>query len=494
MSEIKELFSLLSGAEKESFIRYLKEKNRRHDTRNIAFVNELLHQKESKIKSKIGSNAYNALKKRVNDRLIEFLATISFEKDASEEIIVMKQLMIANKLLQNQFFKKGFKLLEKAEIHAQSLQHYTLLNEVYHTAIEYSYHPLSQNQEDLIQKLEANNRLFLEQERLNSVFAIIKKAFNAYEFNGKPFDLESLLKKSYEKYGVTEEGGYNYKTLSQLAQIADIYGAYKKDYTSVDLFFEDQLNNLENQSFVVERHIPYHIEVLYYVANIYFRKKNFIQSLNYLKRMKVQMDKDEKRYSEKYYVKYKNLKCLNLNYSGEKLLAIEELEKLIQNKKYEYVELLNPQLALLMIYFQNGDYSKVKKNLAKLNRSDLWYERIMGIDWILNKKYFEIIFHLELGNTDLVDSRISNLVRTHGKFLKSQGNSQALPFLKLLQKVHTQPQLISSPEFRKLVKSIIQWRKDGQEDIFMISFYAWLKSKMEGKDLYEMTLELVRFG
>lgn len=494
MSDISELISLLSHQEQQSFIQYLKERNKRHDTRNIDFVLEIIHSKEGKTKQEIGANAYNVLKKRVQDRLIDFLASVTVDKDATEEMLVIKQLMVARKLLQNQLYKHGYKLLEKAEQLAEEIHSFTLLNEIYHTSIEFSHRVLSVDQEQIIEKLERNTAKFLEQERLNIVFAVIRKAFDAIEFKAENFDLEELLAKSYKRFGITEEGVHNFKTLSQLAQIADIYGAYKRDYSSIDLYFEDQINALEGGVSDTERYVSYHIEVLYHVANIYFRKKKFAQSLMYLEKMYLQMQRYERRYHDKYYVKYKNLECLNLNYSGETVIATEYLETLLAAKSLDTIETLNPQLVLLMIYFQNKEYSKAKRLLAQFNRSDLWYERTMGLDWILNKKYLEIIFHLELGNSELVESRIANLIRTHGQLLKSQKDSHVLNFLKLIKKVHRDAQIVLTPEFRKTVKETIQWKPDGQEDIFMISFYAWLKSKMEKRDLYETTVELMKFG
>lgn len=494
MSDINDLFSLLSKTEHQEFIQYLKQRNKRHDTRNVAFVQEIIHSKEGKIRSEIGDNAYNVLKKRVQDRLIDFLANMAIDKDASEEIYIIKQLLVARKLLQNQLFKQAYKLLLKAEIQAEAIFNYTLLNEIYHTCIEYSHHVTTIDQEELIVKLERNNKRFLEQERLNIVFAIIKKAFNAIEFNAETFDLEELLSTSYERFGISREGAYNFKTLSQLAQIADIYGAYKKDYSTVEIYFEEQLNELEGRVGDSERYLQYHIDVLYHIANIYFRKKQFETSLGYLERMNEQMQRFNKRYFDKYYVKYKNLKCLNLNYCGETKVATDLLESIVNSSKYSSTETLNPQLALAMMHFQNQDYIRTKKLLAGFNRSDLWYERTMGLDWIMNKKYLEIIFHLEIGNSELVESRILNLIRSHGKELKSQKDSHVLNFLKLIQKIHRDPSIVNKPEFRKTVKETIQWKPEGREDIFMISFYAWLKSKMEKKNLYQTTLELVRFG
>jgi hypothetical protein len=50
---------------------------------------------------------------------------------------------------------------------------------------------------------------------------------------------------------------------------------------------------------------------------------------------------------------------------------------------------------------------------------------------------------------------------------------------------------LDSVDFKNLIQNSVEWKPREQEDIFMMCFYAWLKSKMEKRDIYELTLELV---
>jgi len=42
-----------------------------------------------------------------------------------------------------------------------------------------------------------------------------------------------------------------------------------------------------------------------------------------------------------------------------------------------------------------------------------------------------------------------------------------------------------------LIEQSFVWVSHEKEDIFVMSFYAWLKSKMENQNLYETTLSLL---
>lgn len=491
MSDIDELIPMLTPSEVKGFVQYLKARNKRHDTKNTNLFRALLNKKELSIKHEIGENAYNVLRKRLTDRLLDFMAASTFEADATEEIVIMKQLLIARKLLIHQKYKLAFKILGRAERNAIALQHYSLLSEIYHSFIEHSYHDLAPDQEMIFKKFEVNQQNSLAQEKINMVYAVIKKAFNEAEFNSEPINLEELLRSNFEKYGISDKMGYTYKTLYQIAHIADITGSYTKNYHSVDVFYTDIVDELEGGSNDTEKFLLYHIDVLYIIANIFFRKKEFKRSMTYLDRMYQQMQRFDNKFMHERLPAYTTLMSLNLNFNGEHLKAGGIIDELIQLKQYKLVELLNPYLSRVMIYFQQGELTHAAKILSRFHHSDLWYEKNIGLEWTLNRKYVEILLHIELGNYDYVDSRISSLLRKYGAHFKTNQYNKVLPFLKLVKKYYHNPEIVTTPEFRKIAKDGISDKSREEEDIFLMSFFAWLKSKMENKNLYETTLEMV---
>lgn len=487
----RDLISLLDHAEKEQFVVYLERRNKRHDTRNTDLFRAIMEGEEKHISTEIGANAYNVLKKRLSDRLLDFISTKTLESEATQEILVIKHLLVARKLIRFGKFKSGFKILSKTEQAALALDHFSILNEIYHTQIEFSDHELSDDQAHIFAKLERNTALFLEQERLNTVYAIVKKAFKEISRNNQPIRLADILAENYEKYGVSRELGYSFKSLYQLASIADIAGARYNDYHSLSVFFADRMADLKGGEGDNERSLIYHIDLLYSIANIYFRKKNFALSLSYLAEMHGQM----KRFNEKLdafrYVKYATLKALNLNFLGKHNEAAQRIDELITGSYSENDLLLNARLTRAMIHFQQGELTQTKSVLVALTNSDAFYLREVGLEWLLNLKYLEILLHIELGDVDFVDSRISSLTRKFRVELKLPENAQIMPFLRLVKEVESFPEIAKTEQFRLKVDKTITWKSREAEDILRMSFYAWLKAKMEGRDIYETTLELV---
>lgn len=71
------------------------------------------------------------------------------------------------------------------------------------------------------------------------------------------------------------------------------------------------------------------------------------------------------------------------------------------------------------------------------------------------------------------------------------GETRVLTFVRLIERYYENPKLVTSNDFKDEVEKSFEWLGKEQEDIFVMSFYAWLKAKMENKNLYTVTLELV---
>ena len=51
---------------------------------------------------------------------------------------------------------------------------------------------------------------------------------------------------------------------------------------------------------------------------------------------------------------------------------------------------------------------------------------------------------------------------------------------------------MKTDEFQHKVENSFEFVGREQEDLFVMSFFAWLKAKVEQQDLYEVTLDMVK--
>ena len=146
---------------------------------------------------------------------------------------------------------------------------------------------------------------------------------------------------------------------------------------------------------------------------------------------------------------------------------------------------------MITFHFQNEDYKKTHSVLSKLYHTDKWYTKKAGIEWVIKKNLIEILLHIELENIELVESRVTSFKRSHFKYLKSIKQDRAITYLLLIETYHKNPESVLKAEFKNKVESSFEWINAEQEDIFVMSFYAWLKSKMDKKKLFPTTLDII---
>ncbi|MFK8045823.1 MAG: hypothetical protein AB8B72_10020 [Crocinitomicaceae bacterium] len=490
MNDTEVIISLLDNSERLAFLAYLKKRNKRNDTKNIQLFNALINGSSEKIKSEITKNAYNVLKKRLTDRLIDFTAGSIIESEQSDQVAILKRLFLSQRLFKHKHYKTAFRQLLKAESKAIIISDYHLLNEIYRTFIQYSFHPLSPPQSDLFKAYKKNKVSFENDASLNIAYAILRKAFLSQSIDQKQLELNEVIATTFEQVGINNNVGYTFQTLNQIAEIADITGTHQRNYADTDLFFEKHLKDLKKGATDTEKQLTYHIKLIYLLAHIYFRKKKFKKSLQYLKDMYFQMNRYNSKYYELYKVKHTTLTALNFNYSGNNIQAaflLDELKITTSQINSAEVGILNVILVRTVIHFQQEEFEEAKYKIAQLWQQDSWFINNMGLEWLLNKKFIEILLEIELGNTNLVDSLISALTRKKATYFKG-ATALALPFLKLVEAYHKHPNEVTSDKFQTLVESSFNWKPTEKEDLFFMSYYAWLKSKMTGKSVYEITL------
>ncbi|GAA6769811.1 hypothetical protein [Flavobacterium sp. CGRL2] len=162
MNALQEISNIMNENDKKAFIQYLSRKNKRKDAGNIALFNSLktddikLNKKNS-LDTK-STDAYHALRKRLYDNMIDFMANRSFENDTSQENAILRLIVVSRLFFEHKLEKTAFKCLAKAEEIAVNLEHFSLLNEIYLTQIQFAHFDLSQPIEKIIQNFKANKK------------------------------------------------------------------------------------------------------------------------------------------------------------------------------------------------------------------------------------------------------------------------------------------------------------------------------------------------
>lgn len=496
MINIKEIIHSFTNEKQQEFINYLSKKNKRRDAKNIQLVKLLMYENLSskeiaiQLYNKNNKVALHALRKRLFQSLIDFTANSSLKEENSIDMQMIKYVLSARTFLRKGQYKVGYRILDKAEIIADDYQLFSILNEVYHTKIEYAHHFESVNLDELVTEFKENQRQQQQEEYLNIAYSKIRQTLKEINHQQKVVDIKLIIQEILKENSILVSETLSFKSLYQLIQITNISSSQNFDYWNIESFLLETYTTLKDHK-AKEKQLYYHIEVLYVIANTLFRNKKFMDSLNYLELMNFYMHKKKKKYFKEFEAKYALLLSLNYNYIGNPDFAINTLEPIVEKKKANLIEQLDIHLSLIVLYAQQNQIKTANSLLTKLYKTDNWYIEKVGILWTIKKNLLDIIIQLDLGNIDLVESRLKSFKRKYLNHLKNINQNNVIAYIKLIEIYYKNPQIVTSQEFYDKVENSINWISKDKEDIFMMSFYAWLKAKMTKKEVYSVTLDLV---
>jgi len=499
MNNISDIVLELTTEEQQRFVNYLENNNKRSDVKNIQLFKLLTRNAFSskeicfKIYNDNKQNAYHALRKRLYQSLIDFVANASLEEENSIDMQIIKYILASRAFLKQGQFRVAYNILNKAETLANEHYLFALLSEIYHTQIQYSYSYKEIDIDHLISKFQENQKNHHLENQLNIVYAKIRQILNEISFEGEVVDFQNILNNTLREYNIDINESLSFKSLYQLTTILSISAFVTNDYLQIEPFLLNTYQSMLGHKHK-DKQLYYHIHVVYIIANTLFRNKKFSESLDYLKQMHVLMQEKKNKHFNDFQLKYNRLLALNLNYSNKQQLAIKTLEPIFNKNHSDIESLLNINLSLITFYFQKGDYKNAHSVFSKLYHTDQWYRQKAGVEWVIKKSLIEILLHIELQNIDLVESRIASFKRSYFKYLKSINQDRAINYLLLIESYYKNPEIASLSKFRNRIESSFERIGPSNEDIFVMSFYAWLKSKIDGKDLYLTTLNLINIS
>ena len=484
MYSIALIISTFSEEDKREFLSFLQKKNRRGDTKNSALFKLIDSGKtqnlDLQLYGKPSRNAYHALCKRLQDSLIDFVASKGFAGETSEEMDILKLLLASRIFFEHREYKIGFKILLKAERIALDLDVYSILNEIYHTKIQYAHLNSNLNLSEVIEASQENMKRFQQEQQLNMAYASIKAQMKG----NSEKSVNDIITEAFSNFQIELDKTLTYKSLFQLMNITATAARLQSDYYPISPFMMTIYDIISEKQKIANKHLFYHIEILNLMAHTSFRLKNFKASKDFSEKMETEMLKKNATYYKRFREKLTVIKALNQNYTRQPREAISTLESFPN-------ESLDIDLTLIMSLFQQSRFEDAYQIIKWMHHSDTWYEKKAGWIWVLKKNIIEILLLIELDKLDLVLSRVQSFKSRFTKPLKSLNEERVLIFVQLAAYYYEHPEKVTTQVFREKVEASFNWKEAGREDVFVMSFYAWLKAKMETRELYETTLELV---
>ena len=491
MNNISLIIATLTAEDKKSFILKLRQRNKRNDAKNIDLF-MLLDSQETQenldliLYGKSAKGAYHALCKRLHDTLVDFIASKKIEEESSKEMNALKLVLVSRAFFQQQQAVIAFKTLAKAELIARKYSLYNTLNEVYELQLAHAHLNDLLNFQEVLKKFQKNKRKILQEENLNLFYAAIQN-----ELSQKDPVLSDIIERNLNAYSISITKNLSYQSLFKILQISNQIANVTRNYYDVLDFIEKARKKIEVSERAQNEHLYYHLQILYYLSNTYFRIKKFKKSVGSLQTMYQCMLLQKQKYFHIFYCQYQLIENLLNIYTGELEVAIQNLQE-FDFKKYKHEEeyVHDLKLTLIVAFFLNQQFNDALKVYRDFYHSDTWYAKKVGMIWVIKKNLLEILLLIELDYIDLVESRLKSFRKKHSKHLSEHNEERILDFVNLIGTYYNDKGIIHSESFVKKLDNILEVNNK-EEDIFALSFYAWLKAKTISKQTYEICMEYI---
>ncbi|MEN8928497.1 MAG: hypothetical protein ABF242_05205 [Flavobacteriales bacterium] len=496
MSDISKLITNLSESEKQHFKSYLASRTNSKESKLLRYLDLLYTHVSSRIicETIYGSypkTGFYALRKRVNSIFIEFFAYEKGRKHNIEENDINLFFKAGQNLILFKHYHLGFQCMEKALKKSKENELHAKCAEILLAIIQVAHLQNSLSLAELVEDYHYQVNLKAKHDTITIAYAEIKERLNFFFTNSIQVNTLQEIEDIFYKHKLNFSIDANFRILFQIGQITLAKSHVTKNYAN-------ELNLLESQTEkIILAGKPknfsekiYKIKLMYLLASSNFRSNRFQKSTNYINSMQKFINKSNLDISEEMKFKIAIVKSLNFNYLGFNTKANKTLTDFMRNSKLEKKNKnwLDGYGAMSLILFHGKQYRKISHLYRQFNKKDTYYASTAGIEWVIRKNLILILTYFELGEIEKSLKYITTFKTENARFLRE--NKKVRFFLYCAEKVVSSPLGIESTRFHKFIESNIETKPRIAEDIFVVSFFAWLKSKIEKKDTYQTTIEV----
>jgi hypothetical protein len=440
-------------------------------------------------KTEVVANAYHSLRKQLMAEIQSFVVGQEWMHQAHVDVKKKTYLIMAQYSM-----SKGLPLVAryyylKAEKHFQRTLQFSELDTLYHTLIE-NAEVLELEGALIMEKWKTNTQRFEAEQRLNTAYRMIRFELSEARLRGKVVDVDKITKHVFEHMRLSNHEIRDVAYLYRIVEMARSAAVSAKDYSRFEPFLNKTVHHLQSTGALQEAPMNYRLGFAYMMAHASYRNRKLKQAGKLLSDMESQIPKSVLQQSS-LYGKVVALRAAVASFTGENKLAIEVVQNILNDKRWKsnVKERLNMQLNLAVYYFQGKNFKTAYQVILAIDKNDDLLERTMGLEWRFKKQMIEVIVLYEYAKEDIALNLIRSMERYYSNFLSEPSYQRAGFFLHFIKRIIDRPDVVYQPQFIEAVdQANLAWPKE-KEDIQAITFFCWLKSKMIGREYYDVLLD-----
>jgi len=430
-------------------------------------------------------NAYYRLKNRLVSDIEYSLLMLNRAKD--ERLKILNWLQLVRIFSYKSEYEKALYYLQKSEKLSSKLEYYDLLNIVYDEAIDICrrYDKIDPNK--YIDKKNRNLEMYKFAQQISSLLATLNYRLKRTNFSGRENEVIPELQKIVERLKLSKEFKESYIVKVQMHDCARDILLQKKEFHALEEYTIEQLKEFEAQKLFTKANYEHKIVMLIWIINASIKNGKLEQALDYTNRLKNDLEDFDNLYHDKYLWLYHQSLVMIYALSGKNQKAIEELERIRNNPKFN--QNLSQHIFLYVnlatCYYCAKDLDNALDNLAQILSYDIYKK--LSPDWRLSVTLIEIIFRIETEDYDYAQYKLGEAKRVFRKQLKEGGYEREKKFLDILKDLITKIKPLKNVKVNAKIQEFIS-ESEGFELASNegINYQIWLRSKVEKKEYYEL--------
>jgi hypothetical protein len=500
MSILDQILAHLDAYEKADFVAYVEKQSRAK--RELELIKILVsdHQMSpEEIRRKLyppaadgksaSRDAYNGLRKEALNRLYQWIMVTRMESERTAEGRLFALIATGRFMLERNAVDSAAYLFLQAEKLAVNGRHYEVLETIYGYFISHCVE-MKLNVDEVIVQWQVNRVRYDRICLLQQIQARQKQSVSNAKKSGMAMDPELNLKLVFKQVKVKLHDANDPAFMHLFCQIIRKSLVSGKDYTGFENFVRRIYVRFKSQDKLTPGDREYELGFLYMYAHAAYRNRKFDLAASLCADMGSLLGERGAR-QHPLYPKYMALRAGAATYSGKNAEAIELMEQALQHRasNTEVVEWLNNRINLAVYYFQAENYKKAHRILMTINQDSTEEFKLLGNEWCFKKDTIELIVQYELGNAELSLKMCEQVSDRYRHLFGQPLYNRAHIFLNFVRRLLKNPEEVTTPEFMAEVKSAqLAWPGD-KEDVQAITFFCWLRAKMQKRGYYEVLLD-----
>lgn len=493
----------LNGYERSDFQSFVQRQQAIKELQLLKLILEPKHLSSQEIKEEIYGvgqtkdfkrDAYNALRRQLTDRLIQWIVLDRLNSVTSPAGRIFGFAMTSQFLIERNGVESAKYLLHRAVELANDNRRYDILDMLYRLLID-NANLMAISAKEYIALAKINRKRYDQLNEIKNLTALQQEQNQKAKQQGIALDPENGITNIKKNIKLTKMDANDPCIMMHFTRLIRSAIVNGKDYTRFENFVSKVYNRLKKANLFGKGDQEYQIEFLYMHAHACYRNRKFFKASASCKEIENIVGARHLRLNAMY-PRYMSL-CAGIEtYSGNNAEAIRMMEETIAGgpEHVEINEWLNMKLNLAVYYFQADQFRKSNRTLRTITENDEELFHLMGMEWCFKKKMIELIVQYELGNPELSLKMVSKLRSEYNEMLSHMMYQRAEIFLNHVEDMIHDPKSVITEAFREQVKaSQLAWPQK-KEDVQAITFFCWLKSKMENRRYYNVLLERLAEG